>query len=169
IDGYIRNRYLTKEVLFSCALEMVAFMIHPANQKLFMVDTSPSGRIVMAGMREIRLSDSDLTKIKKVREIILDNANDFKTIPVLANEVKISEQKLKYGFLELFKQTIWDFQNNVRMSKAVWLIQEGKTSFEDISKAVGYHSQSAFYSAFKNWCGVTPGQLKKSLLQHRES
>jgi len=169
IEGYLRNRYLTRELLQTCALELVALMVHPANKEFFASELSPAGRKIMVGTREICLSDADVLKIRKVHEIITDSANAFKTIPVLANEVQISEQKLKYGFQEVYKQTVWDYQNNVRMSKAVWLIQEEKESFDDISKAVGYHSQSAFYNAFKKWCGVTPGQFKKYLLQRHES
>ena len=169
LESLIRNESLTEELLFAYALEMLGHVLNPSHKDFFIKETKSENRIIKAGNRTLKLTSQDIEKIKNVRASIMDTAYEFKTIAMLANEVKISEQKLKYGFLDYYKQTIWDFQNNVRMSRAVWLIKEGELSFEDISKDVGYHSQTAFYNAFKNWCGLTPGQFKKHLLNDRES
>jgi len=169
LEDFIKNKTLTSELQIAYGIELVALILNPANKDIFTKETKNESRAIKAGKRTIHLAQLDIEKIKQVREIIMNSAYEFKTITMLAKEVGISEQKLKYGFFDYYKQTIWDFQNNVRMSRAVWLIKEGKDSFEDISKAVGYHSQTAFYNAFKNWCGLTPGEFKKHLLAHRES
>jgi len=163
VERNIKNRILTKELAISYALELVALVLNPINRSLFKMTFAESERIIEAGNRTIKLKASDIRKITEVRDIITSSAFEFKTIPMLAKEVGISEQKLKYGFQDYFKQTIWDFQNSVRMSHAAWMIKEDKASFEEISKAVGYQSQTAFYNAFKNWCGLTPGKFKKHL------
>ena len=163
IEGYIKNRLLTDALLYACAIELVELLLAPTFRQFFVTSKDRYIRVVKAGNRDIRISAEDINKLNKVRDIIVSSAYDFKTIPMLAKEVGISEQKLKYGFQDYFKQTVWDFQNSIRMSRAAFLIKEDEMNFEEISKAVGYHSQTAFYNAFKSWCGLSPGQFKKYL------
>ena len=169
VEGYIKNRILTNALMHACAIELVELLLAPSSRMYFVTSKDRYIRVVKAGKRDIKISGEDINKLNKVRDIIVSSAYDFKTIPMLAGEVGISEQKLKYGFQDYFKQTVWDFQNNIRMSRAAFLIKENKMNFEEISKAVGYHSQTAFYNAFKKWCGLTPGDFKRHLSNHHEN
>ena len=169
LEGYMQNRIMTEHIAQAAAVELVELLLSPPSRKLFSAEGDKSLRTIKAGARDIKINSEDLRKINQVHEIIMSSAYEFKTIPMLAKEVGISEQKLKYGFLDYYKQTIWDFQNNIRMSRAAWLILNDSDTFEEISKAVGYHSQTAFYNAFKKWCGLSPGAFKKLRKSHRES
>ena len=145
VEGYIKNRILTNALMHACAIELVELLLAPSSRMYFVTSKDRYIRVVKAGKRDIKISGEDINKLNKVRDIIVSSAYDFKTIPMLAGEVGISEQKLKYGFQDYFKQTVWDFQNNIRMSRAAFLIKEDEMNFEEISKAVGYHSQTAFF------------------------
>lgn len=169
IEGYIQKRIMTEQMALACGMELIELLTHPSSLRYFDMKDEIYVREIDAGKRVIKITPEDILKINKVREIIVSSAYDFKTIPMLAKEVGLSEQKLKYGFQDYYKQTIWNYQNNIRMARAAWLIREGDKNFDEISKAVGYHSQTAFYNAFKKWCGLSPGQFKKYLKQSHEN
>lgn len=47
-----------------------------------------------------------------------EKADSFVTIYALSQTLGIGEQKLKAGFQQLYQQTIWDYANQIRMTKA---------------------------------------------------
>ena len=52
-----------------------------------------------------------------------EKADSFVTIYALSQTLGIGEQKLKAGFQQLYQQTIWDYANQIRMTKAASLLK----------------------------------------------
>ena len=89
--------------------------------------------------------------------------NEDLDLPMLADQLKLSTHQLselintefQYGFPRYVRE------HRVRRAKDL-LVNEPNSSILAISMAVGFKSQSNFYTAFKDITGVSPGQFRKN-------
>ena len=163
IEDLINSRRLTYALQTACCLEFLALLLHPDNKKSFLSGEAFVTRQIQIGKRQIRITQNDYEKIKNVHERIREDAAAFLTISDFSRKLKISEQKLKAGFQEIYQQTIWDYANTVRMNMAVTLLRSTDKNVREISQQIGYQSQAAFIRIFKKWCGITPGQFRSQI------
>jgi len=78
----------------------------------------------------------------------------------LAQEVFMSESKLRKDFKEYFSVTLHDYLIRIRMEKARILLLEEKISVYGVAIHIGYGHQNNFSSAFKKYYGISPVELK---------
>ena len=104
---------------------------------------------------------SELDKINKAKEFIINNLDENITIPILSNLVGTNQCYLKKGFKEVTGKTIFEFIQDNRMEKAKHLLQHTDKTIGDIALMTGYASVSSFSQSFKNYFGVTPGGIAK--------
>ena len=86
------------------------------------------------------------------------------TIVDLADSLKEHPKRISTAINTLRNQNFNTYVNRFRIKKAKELLQnEGKEhlSIEGIGNEVGFHSKSAFYSAFKKETGTTPTRFKE--------
>lgn len=114
---------------------------------IFQMDHIPSERI--------NLSDSDLEKIRSVKELI-EISSIKPTLDSLAKELIISRKKLAYGFKAFYGIGLNEYYNQVRLEQARIALQKGELQMLDIIEQSGYQSQAAFSRAYKNYFGHTP-------------
>ncbi|MDO5978201.1 helix-turn-helix domain-containing protein [Flavivirga spongiicola] len=112
--------------------------------------------------KRLNLSFSDIRKIRKVHDHIINNL-DKPLAPLieLAHIFGTNEYKLKYGFKQLYGQTVFRFLINERLRKASILIQHTDTSIKEVAHATGFISAPHFSKAFKEKYGFTPRDLRK--------
>lgn len=103
-----------------------------------------------------------LEKMYAVRDFITQNLNKNYSLHDLAQEVGTNEYTLKHEFKELFGITVFGFWNNLKMEKAMELLQQGEKSIAEISEYIGYKNPQHFSTAFKRNFGVTPSGYQKS-------
>lgn len=110
-------------------------------------------------------NEDDTMFSQKVKSYILENYQD--------PDLNISQTGLAFQITpaylsSLFKsqtgESLLDYINHTRVSKAKILLQEGH-SIVEIAQMVGYRNSSSFIRVFKKIEGVTPGQLKKTMEQ----
>jgi len=139
-----------KIYLESKALELVALQM---NSLIF--DYS-SG----AGPRALNRSETD--RIYEARQIISSRYMDPPSLGELSRQVGLNEFKLKRGFQNIFKNTVFGCLLDCRMAHARMYLEEGKKSVKEIAHAVGYQSPSRFSDAFKRKFGVRPTHYSPS-------
>ncbi|MDD7888263.1 AraC family transcriptional regulator [Flavivirga sp. 57AJ16] len=112
--------------------------------------------------KQLNLSFSDIRKIRKVHDHIINNL-DKPLAPLieLAHTFGTNEYKLKYGFKQLYGQTVFRFLINERLRKASVLIQHTDTSIKEVAHVTGFISAPHFSKAFKEKYGFTPRDLRK--------
>ena len=110
----------------------------------------------------LNLSFTDIRKIRKVYDHIIGNL-DKPLAPLieLAHTFGTNEYKLKYGFKQLYGQTVFRFLINERLRKASVLIQHTDTSIKEVAHLTGFISAPHFSKAFKEKYGFTPRDLRK--------
>lgn len=99
-------------------------------------------------------------KIIAAHDLLRDHADSFVTIYALSQTLGLGEQKLKAGFQELYQQTIWDYANQVRMTKAAALLKNTDKTVDEIARLTGYQSPAAFRTMFKKWSQTTPRKFR---------
>ena len=109
------------------------------------------------------LQPNDINQIYQAKEILLKNLDDPPSLPDLARQVGINENKLKRGFRQVFGTTVFGYLQAYRMERAKQLLAERLMSVAGVARAVGYTSQSRFGDAFKRHFGITPKSYQTSL------
>ncbi len=88
------------------------------------------------------------------------------TIIDLAEKLKVHPKRISACINTIFNQNFNSYVNQLRISKAENLLSDQSSnhySIEGIGKEVGFHSKSAFYSAFKKVTGTTPTKYKERI------
>ena len=102
-----------------------------------------------------------LVRLMEEERVYLDS--DM-TLPKLAVMVDCSVNHLSQAVNSGFQMSFFDFLNSYRIkeAKSILIHQDSLSqSILDVSFAVGFNSNSAFYSAFKNATGQTPAQFRR--------
>ncbi len=82
----------------------------------------------------------------------------------LAKTLKVHPKRISTAINTVDNQNFNSYVNQFRIRKAETLLKnkdEGNLSIEGIGQEVGFHSKSAFYSAFKKETGTTPTKYKE--------
>lgn len=122
---------------------------------------SSSFQSLLIERKTSNLSNSDIDKIKRAREIILEWMADPPTLIELSRMIGLNDYKLKVGFKEIYGTTVFGYLREKRLEKALLLLQEGNMNVYETSLAVGYSNPSHFAQAFRDKYGVTPGSLTR--------
>jgi AraC-like DNA-binding protein len=88
------------------------------------------------------------------------------TIVDLAEKLKVHPKKISVSINTIAHQNFNTYVNQLRIKKAEDILTKHTStnfSIEGIGKEVGFHSKSAFYSAFKKVTGTTPTQYKERI------
>lgn len=163
-EQLLLNGRLTAPLQTSICLEFLSLLLHPENRDVFNCRETNFFKYVPVGKRRIKITNEEFKKVVMAHDWIEKDAASFITIYDLSRELGIGEQKLKAGFKEMYRQTLWDYANSVRMHTAVMLLQKTELGISEISRRVGYQSPAAFINIFKKWCGMTPGQFRIQVL-----
>ena len=87
-------------------------------------------------------------------------------MPELANELKLSANHLSQVINSEYGMTFTDFINQYRVAEAQQILssdQAGQYSMLELGLAVGFNTNSTFYSAFKKINQLTPAQYRRKL------
>jgi len=110
------------------------------------------------------LEDEDnVEKIKKAKQIVINNMADPPSLQQIADEIVLSVPKLKEGFKHIYGDTVFNFLLDYKLEYARRLLLSKKHNISEISMQIGYSTASHFISAFKKKYGTTPKQYMMSL------
>lgn len=109
------------------------------------------------------LSEDDINKIYKAREIILEKIDDPCSLIELARLSGINDFKLKKGFKDVFGTTVFKYLFDVRMERSKTLILDEKFTISEIAFMIGYKNPAHFTAAFKRKFGYLPSDLRRYL------
>ena len=98
---------------------------------------------------------------KTVHDSIVSDLSVRHSAAELAAQFGISETSLKAYFRNVYGYSFRDFQQKVRMEKAMELLTQTNDSLDTIAHKVGFSGQSKFTQAFRNYAGCTPITYRK--------
>ena len=129
-------------------------------------DRASLPKYAKSGLNSHQIEDykKKLVRLMEEERVYLDS--DM-TLPKLALMVDCSVNHLSQAVNSGFKMSFFDFLNSyrIREAKSMLIHQDSLSqSILDVSFAVGFNSNSAFYAAFKNATGQTPAQFRRKTL-----
>jgi two-component system response regulator YesN len=109
--------------------------------------------------------DKHTPLIKQLKELIEREYARPLTIEYLAEQVYMSPNYLRTLFKEHTGSTVLEYVTQVRMNKAMELLQDGSLKIHEISSRIGYENASHFCAIFHKKRGLTPNQYRNQLLR----
>ena len=110
------------------------------------------------------LDDEDnVEKIKKAKQIIIENISEPPTLQELADTIGLTLSKLKEGFKHIYGESVFNFLLDYKLEYARKMLLSKKHNVSEISLLIGYSTPSHFISAFKKKYGTTPKQYIMSV------
>ena len=109
------------------------------------------------------IDEENVLKIKKAKEIILENMAEPPSLQELADEVGLTLKKLKMGFKQIYGDTVYGFLFDYKMDSARKLLDSGSYNVNEVGLKIGYSTGSHFIAAFKKKFGTTPKKYLMSI------
>lgn len=106
-------------------------------------------------------TQSDIDKIHEVRHLLMHNFHAPLSLSELSRRVGLNENKLKYGFKEIFGTTVFGYLFDHKMQLAKQLLLDTNKSISEIAEACGYDYVSHFSTAFKRKYHVSPLKFRE--------
>ena len=102
-------------------------------------------------------------------EIVLaKNIEDYMNMPgctltVLADKLNMCPRNTQKIIKRIYGQSFSQRQADIRLKRAIYLIEKTDLSFTEIAKAVNYNQYASFRKAFINKFGISPSEYKAKL------
>lgn len=109
-----------------------------------------------------KLTVSDKQKLAEAKELIELNYQTPLSLSQLAIKVGLNEYKLKKGFKEEYKATVFGYVYQLRMEQAHTMLVSTDIPIKEIANYCGYEYVQHFTTAFKRMYNTTPALYRKS-------
>jgi AraC-like DNA-binding protein len=111
---------------------------------------------------QVKIRKTDLDKFELVKQLIQEDIKVHYTISQLSAASTLNEFKLKMGFRQLYKTSIYEFLQNERMKRGLHLLSTSEDSIQEIAKNCGYDYATNFIAVFRKKFKVKPTDYRKS-------
>lgn len=147
------DRGLISEVLYlqSKAIEIISLFV---NNEFFKKKSNDNSIII---------KKEDIAKLREVKSLISKNLVEPLSIDELSQRVGLNTFKLKKGFKEIYKTTVFSYLRSLRMEKAREYLLKDNDNILEIANNVGYSNSSHFAAAFRNKYGVNPSVYREKV------
>jgi len=105
-------------------------------------------------------TDYDKDRIHYAREYVIQHIDTPPSLSELARVAGLNEYKLKYGFKEMFRSTVFGYLAEKRLELARDYLSDPNKSVTEIADLLGYSSIQHFCYAFKKKFGHSPGESR---------
>jgi len=103
---------------------------------------------------------TDKEKLNAVRELINERLASPPNLSEIARTVGLNEYKLKRGFKELYRTTVFGYLAEQRLLLARQYLQDTHKTAAEIAAELGYSTPQHFNNAFKKRFGSPPQSLR---------
>jgi AraC-like DNA-binding protein len=119
-------------------------------------------RFSLLDICENNINEEEFKIAKEAKSYLLKNYVSPPTIHDLAHICATNESKLKIIFKQIYKMTIYNYIQKLRLEKANLLLKDKILNIGEIAKDVGYKHQGHFSKLFFETYGIYPKDLLKN-------
>jgi AraC-like DNA-binding protein len=114
------------------------------------------------GVANATLRSRDIEMLRAVRRSLETSIGENITISALCRKFATNRTKLSQGFYMVFGETIFEYIHKLRMEHAKLLLTDTDSPISEIADRVGYARQSSFSTAFREYHGIRPLDIRRS-------
>ncbi|HTJ12845.1 MAG TPA: AraC family transcriptional regulator [Dinghuibacter sp.] len=103
---------------------------------------------------------TDRERIIAARDLVNGRLDDPPNLSEIARSVGLNEYKLKRGFKETFRNTVFGYLSEQRLQLAMERLRDTDKTAAEIAVELGYASPQHFNNAFKKKFGRTPQSVR---------
>ena len=118
--------------------------------------------LTQINLRFNNLSDTTNYYIRETKNYMMNHYQEELSLDSLAKNVHLAPKYLSKLFKDEENVGINQFLNEIRMEKAKELLLSFNYRVSDISRLVGFNSQSYFIKSFQKYNGMTPDRFRKT-------
>jgi AraC-like DNA-binding protein len=112
--------------------------------------------------RHFLISNSERLLVLTAEQFLISKLYEkFPGITAIATAIGSSETKLKECFKTVHEHTLFQYFQRLQMKKAKELILDSDLLIGQVANKLGYENASKFSSAFKDYHGILPSEVKK--------
>jgi len=146
VDKIINSKLSDNMNGIRCEHNVIEFLIH---------------RLSLCDMVVEGINNEEICISKRAKDILLKSFASPPTISILAHLCATNESKIKIVFKKVYKTTIYNYIQKLRLEEANILLKERRFSIGEISKKIGYKHQGHFSKLFFQTYGIYPKDLLK--------
>ena len=109
----------------------------------------------------MNLKKDDCVKLGIIKDTLDNDYKRHYTYSQLAQKVNTNEFKLKNGFLQLYKISLYAYLTNVRIEKAKDLLGDSRIPVKRVAAIVGIRNDANFIRCFKRLTGQSPKEWRR--------
>ena len=105
---------------------------------------------------------ADKERIIAARDLVNERLDNPPNLSEIARMVGLNEYKLKRGFKETFRSTVFGYLSEQRLRLAFEQLKGTQKTASEIAADLGYATPQHFNNAFKKKFGMTPQMVRKN-------
>jgi len=109
----------------------------------------------------VRLDKKDLRGLRCVTDYMESHLSEYPSIGDLAGIANMSTTRFQMAFRKTYGTTAYGYLKDLRMNRALLLLQDSEYSVQHVAQAVGYGNAGHFAGVFRKIYGITPGQYRR--------
>lgn len=116
-------------------------------------------QIRSSGDSKESISPTDIEKLSALKTYIESSYLEPLSLAGLCKSFSLNEFKLKKGYKQLFRTTVFGHINSLRMEKARQLLSQKRMTVSEIAIFIGYKSIGSFSAEYKKRFGHAPSKF----------
>lgn len=101
-----------------------------------------------------------------IEEYLQQHYQEDVTLQEISDTFFLSREYISRKFKQEYSLTITDYLTNIRMEKAMKLLENPYLKIYEVAYGVGYGNEKYFSKVFKKQVGISPNEFRQSLLKH---
>lgn len=150
---------ITEQILLYCEQELDSTIMRLKYEELMLLLKHLHTDFKLQSRRYYLHQQTEIAKA--VHDSIVSDLSVRHSAAEFAAQFGISETSLKAYFRNVYGYAFRDFQQKVRMEKAMELLTQTSDSLDMIARKIGFSGQSRFTEAFRKYAGCTPLEFRK--------
>lgn len=137
------------------------FLLSRSIELLVMCAESCGAAPAAKGDGEFIRARADKEKLVAVRDLINQRLDSPPNLMEISRTVGLNEYKLKRGFKEMFRMTVFGYMTEQRLLLARQTLLDTRKTAAEISYEMGYSTPQHFNNVFKKRFGETPDAVRR--------
>jgi two-component system, response regulator YesN len=110
---------------------------------------------------------TEKNNMQRIEEYLQHHYQEEVNLQEIADTFFLSREYISRKFKQEYKLTITDYLTNIRMEKAMKLLENPYLKIYEVAYGVGYGNEKYFSKVFKKQIGITPNEFRQSLLKQK--